>query len=85
MNEFNEFIVKISEIRKYMFLTLVFLFLMLPVICTILVITKSKNENKSENENKEDKEDKIDFILGKFTWILIFIGFYILLREFIYF
>ncbi|ALQ41782.1 hypothetical protein [Fusobacterium polymorphum] len=79
MNEFNEFIVKISEIRKYMFLTLVFLFLMLPVICTILVITKSKNENK------EDKEDKIDFILGKFTWILIFIGFYILLREFIYF
>ena len=24
MNEFNEFIVKISEIRKYMFLTLVF-------------------------------------------------------------
>ena len=26
MNEFNEFIVKISEIRKYMFLTLVFLF-----------------------------------------------------------
>ena len=79
MNEFNEFIVKISEIRKYMFLTLVFLFLMLPVICTISVITKSKNENK------EDKEDKIDFILGKFTWILIFIGFYILLREFIYF
>jgi len=79
MNEFNEFIVKISEIRKYMFLTLVFLFLMLPVICTILVIMKSKNENK------EDKEDKIDFILGKFTWILIFIGFYILLREFIYF
>ncbi|QYR60145.1 MULTISPECIES: hypothetical protein [Fusobacterium] len=79
MNEFNEFIVKISEIRKYMFLTLVFLFLMLPVICTISVITKSKNENK------EDKEDKIDFIFGKFTWILIFIGFYILLREFIYF
>ena len=29
MNEFNEFIVKISEIRKYMFLTLVFLFLLL--------------------------------------------------------
>jgi len=79
MNEFNEFIVKISEIRKYMFLTLVFLFLMLPVICTISVITKSKNENK------EDKEDKIDFIFEKFTWILIFIGFYILLREFIYF
>ena len=79
MNEFNEFIVKISEIRKYMFLTLVFLFLMLPVICTISVITKSKNENK------EDKEDKIDFIFGKFTWILILIGFYILLREFIYF
>jgi hypothetical protein len=62
-----------------MFLTLVFLFLMLPVICTISVITKSKNENK------EDKEDKIDFIFEKFTWILIFIGFYILLREFIYF
>ncbi|MFZ8014545.1 hypothetical protein ACO1GV_01660 [Fusobacterium watanabei] len=81
MNEFNEFIVKISEIRKYMFLTLVFLFLMLPVICTISVITKSKNENK----NKEDKEDKVDFIFEKFTWILIFIGFYILLREFIYF
>lgn len=81
MNEFNEFIVKISEIRKYMFLTLVFLFLMLPVICTISVITKSKNENK----NKEGKEDKVDFIFGKFTWILIFIGFYILLREFIYF
>lgn len=81
MNEFNEFIVKISEIRKYMFLTLVFLFLMLPVICTISVIMKSKNENK----NKEDKEDKVDFIFGKFTWILIFIGFYILLREFIYF
>ena len=81
MNEFNEFIVKITEIRKYMFLTLVFLFLMLPVICTISVIMKSKNENK----NKEDKEDKVDFIFGKFTWILIFIGFYILLREFIYF
>ena len=46
MNEFNEFIVKITEIRKYMFLTLVFLFLMLPVICTISVIMKSKNENK---------------------------------------
>ncbi|ALQ37999.1 hypothetical protein [Fusobacterium hwasookii] len=81
MNEFNEFIVKITEIRKYMFLTLVFLFLMLPVICTISVIMKSKNENK----NKEDKEDKVDFIFEKFRWILIFIGFYILLREFIYF
>ena len=83
MNEFNEFIVKISEIRKYMFLTLVFLFLMLPVICTISVIMKSKNENK--NKNKEDKEDKVDFIFEKIRWILIFIGFYILLREFIYF
>ena len=48
MNEFNEFIVKITEIRKYMFLTLVFLFLMLPVICTISVIMKSKNENKNK-------------------------------------
>ena len=67
MNEFNEFIVKISEIRKYMFLTLVFLFLMLPVICTILVIMKSKNENKLSQRFHRMFYDFIVFLETKVT------------------
>lgn len=70
MNEFNEFLIKIdgiNEILEILFLLLIFLFFMLLVKDVILTI----------NENDEDS------IFGKFIWVLIIVGFFILMREFI--
>ena len=70
MNKFNEFLIKIdgiNEIFEILFLLLIFLFLMLLVKDAILTI----------NENDEDS------IFGKFIWVLIIVGFFILMREFI--
>lgn len=70
MNEFNEFLIKINginEILEILFLLLIFLFFMLLVKDAILTI----------NENDEDS------IFGKFIWVLIIVGFFILMREFI--
>ena len=70
MNEFNEFLIKIdgiNEIFEILFLLLIFLFFMLLVKDAILTI----------NENDEDS------IFGKFIWVLIIVGFFIVMREFI--
>ncbi|WP_339065870.1 hypothetical protein [Fusobacterium animalis] len=70
MNKFNEFLIKIdgiNEILEILFLLLIFLFFMLLVKDAILTI----------NENDEDS------IFGKFIWVLIIVGFFILMREFI--
>ena len=70
MNEFNEFLIKIdgiNEILEIVFLLLILLFFMLLVKDAILTI----------NENDEDS------IFGKFIWVLIIVGFFILMREFI--
>ena len=67
MNKFNEFLIKIdgiNEILEILFLLLIFLFLMLLVKDAILTI----------NENDEDS------IFGKFIWVLIIVGFFILMR-----
>ena len=72
MNEFNEFLMKIDgiyEIFDILFLLLIFLFFMLLFKDAILTI----------NENDEDS------IFGKFIWVLIILGFFILMREFVYF
>lgn len=72
MNKFNEFLIKIdgiNEIFEILFLLLIFLFFMLLVKDAILTI----------NENDEDS------IFGKFIWVLIIVGFFILMREFVYF
>ena len=72
MNKFNEFLIKIdgiNEILEILFLLLIFLFFMLLVKDAILTI----------NENDEDS------IFGKFIWVLIIVGFFILMREFVYF
>ena len=70
MNKFNEFLIKIdgiNEIFEILFLLLIFLFFMLLVKDAILTI----------NENDEDS------IFGKFIWVLIIVGFFIVMREFI--
>ena len=70
MNKFNEFLIKIdgiNEILEILFLLLIFLFLMLLVKDAILTI----------NENDEDS------IFGKFIWVLIILGFFILMRVYI--
>ena len=70
MNKFNEFLIKIdgiNEILEILFLLLIFLFFMLLLKDAILTI----------NENDEDS------IFGKFIWVLIIVGFFILMREFI--
>ncbi|ASC03070.1 hypothetical protein CBG50_07010 [Fusobacterium polymorphum] len=70
MNEFNEFLMKIDgiyEIFDILFLLLIFLFFMLLFKDAILTI----------NENDEDS------IFGKFIWVLIILGFFILMRVYI--
>ncbi len=70
MNEFNEFLMKIDgiyEIFDILFLLLIFLFFMLLFKDAILTI----------NENDEDS------IFGKFIWVLIIVGFFILMRVYI--
>ena len=70
MNEFNEFLIKINginEILEILFLLLIFLFFMLLFKDAILTI----------NENDEDS------IFGKFIWVLIIVGFFILMRVYI--
>lgn len=70
MNEFNEFLMKIDgiyEIFDILFLLLIFLFFMLLFKDAILTI----------NENDEDST------FGKFIWVLIIVGFFILMRVYI--
>ena len=78
MNEFNEFLIKIdgiNEILEILFLLLIFLFFMLLVKDAILTI--------NENDEDSNREMLISFIFGKFIWVLIIVGFFILMREFI--
>ncbi|MFA1755176.1 hypothetical protein ACDQ54_05920 [Fusobacterium animalis] len=79
MSEFNEFLIKIEKIRNNLFLITVFLITILLFKWFIMIIKEAEKENKKKNKREKN------FIFRKITWILIYIVFFVLMRDFLHF
>ena len=79
MTEFNEFLIEAEKFNKLMFLILIFLIIIAPLISLAIIFIK---KNKIRN-NKNESEENLFF--GNFTWVLIVLGFFVLMTNFVYF
>ena len=78
MTEFNEFLIEAEKFNKLMFLILTFLIIIAPLISLAIIFIKNKIRN-----NKNESEENLLF--ENFTWVLIVLGFFVLMTNFVYF
>ena len=71
--------IKIEKIRNNLFLITVFLITILLFKWFIMIIKEAEKENKKKNKREKN------FIFRKITWILIYIVFFVLMRDFLHF
>ena len=74
--EENIYEIKIEKIRNNLFLITVFLITILLFKWFIMIIKEAEKENKKKNKREKN------FIFRKITWILIYIVFFVLMRDF---
>ena len=79
MTGFNEFLIGAEKFNKLMFLILILLIIIAPLISLAIIFIK---KNKIRN-NKNESEENLFF--GNFTWVLIVLGFFVLMTNFVYF
>ena len=77
--EENIYEIKIEKIRNNLFLITVFLITILLFKWFIMIIKEAEKENKKKNKREKN------FIFRKITWILIYIVFFVLMRDFLHF
>ena len=78
MTEFNEFLIEAEKFNKLMFLILILLIIIAPLISLAIIFIKNKIRN-----NKNESEENLLF--ENFTWVLIVLGFFVLMTNFVYF
>ena len=78
MTEFNEFLIEAEKFNKLMFLILILLIIIAPLISLAVIFIKNKIRN-----NKNESEENLLF--ENFTWVLIVLGFFVLMTNFVYF
>ena len=78
MTGFNEFLIGAEKFNKLMFLILILLIIIAPLISLAVIFIKNKLRN-----NKNESEENLLF--GNFTWVLIVLGFFVLMTNFVYF
>ena len=78
MTGFNEFLIGAEKFIKLMFLIVILLIIIAPLISLAVIFIKNKIRN-----NKNESEENLLF--ENFTWVLIVLGFFVLMTNFVYF
>ena len=79
MTEFNEFLIEAEKFNKLMFLILIFLIIIAPLISLAIIFIKKNKIRNNKNESEEN------LLFGNFTWVLIVLGLFVLMTNFVYF
>ena len=79
MTEFNEFLIEAEKFNKLMFLILTFLIIIAPLISLAIIFIKKNKIRNNKNESEEN------LLFENFTWVLIVLGFFVLMTNFVYF
>ena len=79
MTEFNEFLIEAEKFNKLMFLILILLIIIAPLISLAIIFIKKNKIRNNKNESEEN------LLFENFTWVLIVLGFFVLMTNFVYF